>query len=417
MRYIIRGNKPIRGKVRISGSKNSALAIIAASLMLKDKTILRNVPDIEDINIMIKIVNSFGSQTSFINNTLTIYPLIKNNNPPKELCSKIRGSLYFIAPLLSSNNKVIISRPGGCGFGSRPIDFHLDILKKMGATVNEKEDYILIRKTKLNGVDIILPYPSFGATVNFLLLALITDSQSSIRNYAKEPEIFDLINFLKIAGADIIIKDDKMIVKPLNQKDKIVDYSVMPDRIEAFTFLVAAALTNGEIEIQNCNPKHLKFPLRIIKELSYEPLIYNNSIYLNCSYDIENQLNKVNIKTSPYPGFPTDLQPIITPLFAKLKETSKMTDTVFQERFAYLSELEKFGVVYSLDKNTITIFPSYFQSSNVSCLDIRAGAALVLVALASPGISEISNIEKIQRGYENFDKKLRSLGAEISIIA
>jgi len=416
MRYIIEGGKPIKGKIKISGSKNSALAIIAASLILKNKTILRNVPDIEDINIMIKIANSLGSKTSFFNNTLTIYPFIKNNSYQKELCSKIRSSLYFLAPLLSYNDKIILNQPGGCGFGSRPIDFHLNILRKLGATVNEKEEFILIEKTKLTGTNITLPYPSFGATVNFLLLSLIADSPSSIKNYAKEPEIFDLINFLKIAGADIIFNQDKITIMPLNQQAETIDYTIMPDRIEAFTFLTATALTNGEIEIQNCNPEHLQFPLKILKEFGYDPIINSNSIYINCSNNRYDRLNQIDVTTSPYPGFPTDLQPIITPLLAKSKKSSKITDAVFKERFVHISEFKKFGINYSLNKNTITLSPSIFQSSKVSCPDIRAGAALVLVALASPGISEISNIEKIQRGYENFDRKLKLLGANINLM-
>jgi UDP-N-acetylglucosamine 1-carboxyvinyltransferase len=412
MKYLITGGKTISGEITPSGSKNAALPIIASSLLLNDLITLKNIPNIGDIQTMLEIVESLGSKTSFNNNSLKIFPSINKNETTKKLSCQLRASLYLLAPLLKANNKIILHQPGGCTIGERPIDFHLSLLKSFGANINKKQENYEITNSGLNATNISLSYPSVGTTINAILLALIADGQTNICDYAQEPEVLDTINFLKKAGATISQNNNSLSVFCPKSGLHPITYTIMPDRIEAATFIIAAALLNGNIKIKNSLPKDLEIPLKIFKQIGLNIISNKDSIELKA---ISNPIKPLNLSTSPYPGFPTDLQPLISVLLAKSSGASSITDSVFPERFKHLLEFEKFGLKIKKDNNQIYIFPSDFHSAEANCLDLRSGAALVLAALASQGKSIINHTELIQRGYEKFHEKLSSLGADIQV--
>jgi len=420
-KFIINGGKTLSGKVKISGAKNSALKLMAASILADSKTILRNVPEIEDVNIMIEVLRTLGARVDVDveNKVVEIDPgSISSYEAPYELVRKMRASILVAGPLLSKFGKVKVAIPGGCNIGSRQIDLHLKGFEDMGAKYSIEHGYINCQVdsneagAKLFGTMMNLDFPSRGATENIMMAGCLADGQTVINNAAREPEIVDLANFLNSMGADIQgAGTDCIIINGVKSLDG-TDYEVMPDSIEAGTFITAAGLCGDRVEIENARWKNLEIFYSKLKEIGVNISIVDEN---NISVDAPREAYRpINISTLPYPGFPTDLQPIITVLLSVVPGVSIVTENVFENRFMYVDELNRMGADVKIDGHHAVIKGvEKLSGAPVRSFDLRAGAAMVLAGLAAEGSTEVSDIYHIQRGYEDFVKKLRNLGADI----
>ena len=437
-KYIIRGGKTLSGKVRISGAKNSALKLMAASILANSKVTLQNVPDIEDVNTMAEVLKTLNVKVVFEpkKNRLEIDPSSINSfEAPYELVRKMRASVLVAGPLLSKFGRVKIAIPGGCNIGARQIDLHLKGFENLGAENYVEHGYIncavrgdkmaskailnsdgaINKGGKLKGSIINLDFPSRGATENLMMAACMAEGKTVINNAARETETADLANFLISMGAQIDGAGTDCIeingVKTL----KGTEYKIMPDSIEAGTFIIAASLCGSEVVIEDAIWKNIEIFCLKLKEVgidieSRDP----NTIVVR---RIANALNPVYISTLPYPGFPTDLQPIIAVLLSVVPGISIITENVFENRFMYVDELNRMGANIKIDGHHAVIKGvKNLSGAPVKAFDLRAGAAMVLAGLAADGITEVSDIHHIQRGYENFESKLAGLGADIRIL-
>jgi UDP-N-acetylglucosamine 1-carboxyvinyltransferase len=411
-KFIITGGKRLEGSVEISGAKNSALSIMAATLLTKDVCILRNIPHLTDVDTMIEVIRKLGIKVEWKeDNTLYIDSDYFNNyEAPYELVKKMRASILVMGPLLARLNKAKISLPGGCAIGARPVDFHIKGFETLGAQVEVEKGYIKAEVNKLRGGDIYLERPSLGATENIMMAASLSEGVTKIENAAKDPEVVELGNFLIKMGAKIEGLGTDLIkingVKKLNG----VDYNIIPDRIEAGTYMIAAAITSGDILIEKIDPLLIK-PLivkleeagvKIKQEKDFIEVIGPNSI------------NAVDIKTLPYPGFPTDIQPQFMALSCVAKGTSVITETVFENRFAHTGDLIRMGADIKVEgRSAIIKGVKKLSAAPVMASDLRGGAALVLAGLVADGTTELSRIYHLDRGYVNLEKKLTALGADI----
>jgi UDP-N-acetylglucosamine 1-carboxyvinyltransferase len=411
-KFIITGGKRLEGSVEISGAKNSALSIMAATLLTKDVCILRNIPHLTDVDTMIAVIRKLGIKVEWKeDNTLYIDSDYFNNyEAPYELVKKMRASILVMGPLLARLNKAKISLPGGCAIGARPVDFHIKGFETLGAQVEVEKGYIKAEVNKLRGGDIYLERPSLGATENIMMAASLAEGVTKIENAAKDPEVVELGNFLIKMGAKIEGLGTDLIkingVKKLNG----VDYNIIPDRIEAGTYMIAAAITSGDILIEKIDPLLIK-PLivkleeagvKIKQEKDFIEVIGPNSI------------NAVDIKTLPYPGFPTDIQPQFMALSCVAKGTSVITETVFENRFAHTGDLIRMGADIKVEgRSAIIKGVKKLSAAPVMASDLRGGAALVLAGLVADGTTELSRIYHLDRGYVNLEKKLTALGADI----
>ncbi len=413
-KFIINGPCTLKGTVKISGAKNSALAIIPATLLVNGKCHLQNVPDISDIRAFIKILQDLGSKIEYINRNEII---IDNSNvhggiASPELTSKFRASYYLLGSMLGRFDNVQISLPGGCNLGARPIDQHIKVLQKLGSTVEVKNGNVYAsRKTKLIGNSIFLDVVSVGATINAILASTLAEGVTVIENVAKEPHIVDLAIFLNSMGANIKGAGTDIIkvtgVKKLQQK---YSYSIVPDQIEAGTFMVAAAATRGNIKIENCIPKHLEPITSKLIECGAFVREDGNDIYVS----MDKRPKPFNIKTLPYPGFPTDMQPQTCILQAIADGSSMIVENIWESRFQYTDELIKMGANISAHGNTAVINGvEALSGSPVTSHDLRAGAAMIIAGLVASGRTEVSSISHILRGYENIVDKFKALGADI----
>ncbi|MDP4094763.1 MAG: UDP-N-acetylglucosamine 1-carboxyvinyltransferase [Bacillota bacterium] len=413
-KFIISEGKPLRGNVRVSGAKNSVLPIIAASLLAEGQSVIEEIPYLNDVKIMCELVKTLGAgiDISVDKNRLTVDPnKIYNTVAPYELVNKLRASFLVMGPLLAREGNAKISLPGGCAIGSRPVDLHLKGFLAMGAEISQGHGYIEAKtKGKLTGGKIYLDFPSVGATENIMMAAVLADGQTIIENAAIEPEIVDLATYLTSMGADVKGAGTDTIKINGVKHLKGATHSVIPDRIEAGTYMVAAAITGGDIIIDNVLPDHLKPVSAKLREAGAEVEEELTRIHVKS----DKKLKAVDIKTHPYPGFPTDMQAQMTALMSKSEGTSMIIETIFENRFMHVSELKRMGANIKIEgRSAIIEGKNELMGAQVKATDLRAGAALIIAGLGAQGITEITDIEHIERGYVGIEEKLRALGANI----
>ena len=411
--FIIEGGEKLKGEVKISGSKNASLPIIAASILNAGKTKLYNIPDIHDTQVILKILKYLGCKIKKNNDRIEINSkYITKKEIPEDLMREMRSTVILAGALLGRFKKAKFSYPGGCDIGARPIDLHLKAFKKLGINIDEEYGFISCSCDKIIGTNIDLDFPSVGATENIILATVLAEGKTVITNAAREPEIVDLVRMLKKMGANINGEGTNII--EINGVKKLFDvkYRVMPDRIEAGTFLCAGAITGGKVKILNVIPKQLTPIISKLEETGCRIKIKKNDIEL----EAPQKLKAIEIKTMPYPGFPTDMQPIFGAVMSVAKGTSIITENIFENRFKYLAELKRMGAKNN-QENSVAVIRGVkkLSGANVKSIDLRGGAAMVLAGIAARGITKVNNIEYILRGYENIDKKLRKLGANIQI--
>ena len=399
--------------MRVSGSKNAALPIIAASILNGGLTELHNVPNISDIKIMLQILEKLGCKIEHDSDKIVINSKdINSFEIPADLMHKMRSSVSIVGALIGRFKNCTFTYPGGCDIGKRPIDLHLKAFEKLGVNVRMKETNIRCIAEEMKPSEIILNFPSVGATENIMLASVFIDGVTIIKNAAKEPEIEDLQNMLNKMGANI--KGAGSDVIEITGVDHLenVSYRVMPDRIEAGTILCAVAANNGSIKLINAEPRHMEKTLDKLKECGCNISIEKDQILLKAP----EKLSNVDIETEPYPGFPTDMQSIFVATLIQSDGISSMEENIFENRYKYVSELRKMGVNIIQEERKIKITgEKNIKATNLKAMDLRGGAALVIAALQAKGISEISNIEYILRGYDKLDEKLRKLGAKIKV--
>jgi len=411
-RFLVTGGKKLEGAVKVSGSKNAALPIIAATLLTDEEVILTNVPDIADIAIMEHILHYLGIETNFEGNTFTIRAgASKNLEIKHELVSKLRGSSLFLGPLLARHNEVKLAFPGGCVIGKRPIDAHLHALKSLGAKILESEELLHLKTEKLVGSKFTMTEASVTATENAIMAAVLAEGDTTIRLAASEPHVQDLCNFLVSMGAKIDgIGTHTLRIKGVKELHG-TEHRITPDYLETGTLVLAAAITGGTVDILDIVPEHLDIFWQKLREVGVHFDLGRDSVRVLPS----KQMKAINLKTAIFPSFPTDLQAPFTALLTQAEGRSFIFETLFEGRFQYLYELERMGLKPKIlnPYQAEVEGPSKLKGAAVASCDIRAGAGVLIAALAAEGQTEISNIYYIDRGYERLDEKLNSLGAKI----
>ena len=414
--YIIKGGNPLVGEVEIGGAKNAALAILAAAIMTDETVLIDNLPDVNDINVLLDAIAEIGASVHRIDrHTVRINGKgITNFDIEYEYIKKIRASYYLLGALLGKYKKAVVALPGGCNIGSRPIDQHLKGFRALGADVEIEHGKIIAEAEKLVGKHIYFDVVSVGATINVMMAAAMADGLTIMENVAKEPHVVDVANFLNSMGANIRGAGTDVIkirgVRSLHR----AEYSVIPDQIEAGTFMFAAAATKGDVTVCNVIPKHLEATIAKLLEIGCEVEEFDDAVRVVS----KGGLTSTHVKTLPYPGFPTDMQPQIGVTLALCKGTSMITESIFENRFKYLDELARMGACVKVEGNSASIEGvEKLSGARVSAPDLRAGAALCIAGLAADGITIVDDIVYIQRGYERFEEKLRSLGAVIERVS
>ncbi len=410
--YIIKGGEKLEGEVEASGSKNSSLPILAAAILNRGKTILENVPNIHDTKIMLDIIKLLGCEIEEDGNRVIIdSSSIENYEIPDELMRQMRSSVILAGAILARCKKATFSYPGGCDIGARPIDLHLKSFKTLGINILEENGEIFCDSENMTDGVVTLDFPSVGATENIILAATLSGKTIYIRNAAMEPEIVDLQNFINKLGGNVLgagTKDIKIVGTKSLQKN--IEYKIMPDRIEIGTLMCASAITKGNIKIKNVKIEHILPIVYKLEEMGCEITLKDDDITVIA----KNRMKACNIKTMPYPGFPTDMQPIIATVLGVSKGTSIIVENIFENRYKYLAELKRMGAKVTIEGRTAIIKGiKKYNSAKVEATDLRGGAALILAGLNASGKTIISNIGYILRGYENIDKKIRKLGGNI----
>lgn len=410
-KLLVTGPAKLSGKVSISRAKNAYLPILAA-VILSDKPIhLKNIPDLQDIKTMIKLLTMLGVEVS-VNGNITTFNAknLKSHEATYDLVKTMRASIFVLGPLLARLHKAKVSLPGGCAIGTRPIDIHLENLEKMGAKIELEAGYVEAHADKLNPVHITLSFPSVGATENLMMAAVFTKGETVIENAALEPEIDDLANFLNAMGAKVSgIGTSKLHVHGVDSLNEVT-YEAIGDRIEAATYLMAAVATNSEIEITHMNPNHLDFVIDTLKKMGSKIETTESTIKV-LKHD---KLKGCNIDTAPFPGFPTDAQAQLIALCTVIDAGSIVTENIFENRFMHVPELVRLGADIKLKGNSAFISGGRaLKSAPVMCTDLRASAALIIAALAATGETEIQRIYHLDRGYEKLEQKLIGLGANV----
>ena len=412
-KYIVKGGKPLMGEVSISGAKNSAVALLPATVLANDVCVLENVPDISDIRKEIEILKEMGAKVKRISPSILEIDTstLDTTTVPMELGVKFRASYYFLGSLLSRYGKASVPMPGGCDLGARPIDQHLKAFMAFGAEYDLDYAMINVATDNLEGAHVFFDTISVGATINAMLAASMAKGTTILENVAKEPHIVDVANFLNTMGADIRGAGTDVIKIRGVEKMHGATYTVVPDQIEAGTFMVAAAITKGNVLIKNVIPKHLDSISAKLMEIGVTVEEYDDSVRVIGT----DRVTRANVKTMPHPGFPTDMQPQMVTLLALGDGTSIVTENVWDNRFKYIDELTKMGANIRVDGRTAVIEGvEKLSGAPVSSTDLRAGAAMVLAGLAAQGVTEVYNLKYIDRGYEKFEEKLRNLGAQIA---
>lgn len=414
--YIIKGGNPLVGEVEIGGAKNAALAILAAAIMTDETVLIDNLPDVNDINVLLDAIAGIGASVHRIDrHTVRINGKgITNFDIEYEYIKKIRASYYLLGALLGKYKKAVVALPGGCNIGSRPIDQHLKGFRALGADVDIEHGKIVAEAEQLRGTHLYFDVVSVGATINVMMAAAMADGVTIMENVAKEPHVVDVANFLNSMGANIRGAGTDVIkirgVKTLHKSE----YSIIPDQIEAGTFMFAAAATKGDVTVLNVIPKHLDATISKLIDIGCEVEEFDDAVRVVA----KGRLRSTQVKTLPYPGYPTDMQPQIGVVLALAHGTSTITESIFENRFKYLDELARMGANIKIEGNSATIEGvEKFSGARVSAPDLRAGAALCIAGLATDGITIIDDIVYIQRGYEQFEEKLRGLGGMIEKVA
>ena len=410
--FVMKGGNPLRGEVVISGAKNAALGIVAGALLTDEEVIIENLPDVRDINVMLEALRAIGAKVRRIESHVVSIQAdqLSLKSVDDDAIRRIRASYYFIGALLGKYHQAKVALPGGCAIGERPIDQHIKGFTALGAEVEISDGYFVAKAEELVGQHIYLDVVSVGATINLMLAAVLADGQTIIENVAKEPHIVDVANFLNSMGANIRgAGTDTIRIRGVERLHGTT-YGVIPDQIEAGTFMCAAAVTRGSILIKNIIPKHMESITAKLRDMG-------NTVYEG---DEEIQViggekqRGTKIKTLPYPGFPTDMQPQIAVTLALAEGKSTVTESIFENRFLYVEELKKMGADITVEDRVATILgQEKLRGATLHALDLRAGAALVLAGLAAEGITVLEDIGFIRRGYEFFEKKLMNLGAKI----
>ena len=410
--YIIKGGNPLVGEVEIGGAKNAALAILAAAIMTDETVTIDNLPDVNDINVLLEAISGIGAEVDRIDrHTVRINGSnIENFDIEYDYIKKIRASYYLLGALLGKYKRAEVALPGGCNIGSRPIDQHLKGFRALGAYVDIEHGKIIAEAERLIGKHIYFDVVSVGATINVMMAASMAEGLTILENVAKEPHVVDVANFLNSMGANIRgAGTDVIKIRGVSRLHK-TDYSIIPDQIEAGTFMFAAAATRGDVTVMNVIPKHLEATIAKLVEIGCEVEEFDDAVRVVSKGDLHN----TQVKTLPYPGFPTDMQPQITVTLALAEGTSVVTESIFENRFKYVDELSRMGCSIKVEGNVAIIDGvKGFTGATVNAPDLRAGAALVIAGLAAEGYTVVDEIGYIQRGYENFEEKLRGLGAVI----
>ncbi len=413
--YVIKGGNPLQGEVTIAGAKNAALGILAAAVMTDDEVIIENVPNVRDTRVLLQAIQGIGAKVNYLDeHTVSICgKTIKNSEDlcvDDEFIRKIRASYYLLGALLGKYKRSQVALPGGCDIGMRPIDQHTKGFKALGAKVEIKNSMITVAADQLVGNHIYLDVVSVGATINIMMAAALAEGKTTIENAAKEPHIVDVANFLNSMGANIKGAGTDVIRIKGVKSLKGTEYSIIPDQIEAGTFMMAAAATKGDVLIKNVIPKHLEAITSKLIEIGATVEEFDDAVRVKAT----ERLHSTNIKTLPYPGFPTDMQPQMAVTLALSDGTSIITESIFENRFKYVNELSRMGANIKVEGNVAVIngVPGYIGASVVAP-DLRAGAALVIAGLVAEGYTVVDDIKYIQRGYEKFSTKLRALGAQI----
>lgn len=410
--YVIKGGNPLVGEVEIGGAKNAALGILAAAIMTDETVIIDNLPNVRDINVLLSAMEGIGAKIERLGEHKVKIngSLIHDLSVDYEYINKIRASYYLLGALLGKYKKAEVAFPGGCAIGTRPIDLHLKGFRALGADVDIQHGLISATAEHLVGNHIYLDKVSVGATINIMMAASMAEGKTIIENAAKEPHVVDVANFLNSMGANIRGAGTDVIRIVGVEKLHKTEYSIIPDQIEAGTFMFAAAATKGDVTVKNVIPKHLEATTAKLIEIGCEVEEFDDAVRVISA----KKLRRTHVKTLPYPGYPTDMQPQIAVALALASGTSIVTESIFENRFKYADELTRMGACVKVEGNTAIIDGvDKLTGARVSAPDLRAGAALVIAGLAAEGITIVDDIVYIQRGYEDFEGKLKSLGAEI----
>ncbi len=414
--YVIKGGTPLVGEVEIGGAKNAALPILAAAIMTDETVLIDNLPDVNDINVLLEAISGIGAFVERVDrHTVKINGSgVTDVSIDYDFIKKIRASYYLLGALLGKYGRAEVALPGGCHIGSRPIDQHLKGFRALGADVEIEQGKIVAETEQLKGTHLFFDVVSVGATINVMMAAAMAQGTTILENVAKEPHVVDVANFLNSMGANIKgAGTDVIKIKGVEKLHK-TEYSIIPDQIEAGTFMFAAAATKGDVTVMNVIPKHLEATVAKLVEIGCEVEEFDDAVRVVA----KNRLKSTQVKTLPYPGYPTDMQPQIGVTLALCEGTSVITESIFENRFKYLDELARMGANVRVEGNTAVIEGvEKLSAARVSAPDLRAGAALVIAGLATEGITIIDDIVYIQRGYEKFAEKLRSIGGMIEKVS
>lgn len=410
-KLVVEGGHRLKGAIRINGAKNSALKLMVGAMLGQGTFTISDVPAITDVRTMCGVLEALGVQTCLVDNELRLQVGVLQGRVPEELAKSMRASIQVMGPLLARLGWVEVALPGGCAIGTRPLDLHLDNLIKLGARIEVTGQRIAASAECLYGTDITLRYPSVGATENLMMAAVLAKGETVIRNAAQEPEIIDIQQFLNAMGAKVQGAGSPVIrIEGVSDLGS-ADYKVIPDRIEAGTYLLAAAATGGQVTLENVVPEHLEALLTVLEAMGVE--VYRNEDGLTVW--TTNKLRSQHVETAPYPGFPTDLQPQFVVLATQAAGVSIIHESVYDRRFGYTSELKKMGAQIKVDgRQAAVVGHTPLKAAQVEAGDLRAGAALVIAALAARGETTVLGVEHIDRGYECIEMRLRQLGAKIS---
>ncbi|MBR2044323.1 MAG: UDP-N-acetylglucosamine 1-carboxyvinyltransferase [Clostridia bacterium] len=414
--YSICGGNKLQGSLRIQGAKNSALPILAATLLIKDKSIIHNCPQLSDVDAAIKILITLGCVCVRDEHTVIVDATdAANFEVSRALMHKMRSSIMFLGAMVSRMGKAVISNPGGCELGPRPIDMHLSALNRLGIKVSEQDDLLICTAPNgIRGADITLRFPSVGATENVIITAAVSKGTTVLRNAAKEPEISDLADFLNRAGAKISGAGSDTVTIEGVSRLCTVEHEVISDRIVAATYLSAAAVTGGCLELKGCPAYNMTSVLKFFSDIGCSIKAKNNSVFIRCGERLKSSTKTV---TDVYPGFPTDAGPLILPVFTVIDGQNSLEETIFENRFRYVPELNKLGAEIIMKNQTAYCLKRQrLHGADLSCTDLRGGAALIIASLAAEGVSRVSEIHHIERGYYRLAQSLSGVGADLKEI-
>ena len=413
-KFLIEGQRSLGGKVRINGAKNSALKLMVAALLGQGTFNLENVPRITDVNTMVGVLRALGVQVRFEGQRMQLDVASVQGSTPQELVKSMRASIQVMGPLLARLGQVEVAKPGGCAIGTRPLDIHLLGFRQMGASIDSEGDVFVARAPRLHGADITFRYPSVGATENIMMAATLAKGETVIRNAAREPEIRDIQDFLNSMGAKVRGAGTPVIVIEGVSELGSTDFSVIPDRIEAGTYLLAFLITGGQGALENVVPEHIRPLLDLVEAMGADLDVQERSVGIVSPA----RLRPFSISTGPYPGFPTDLQPQMVAVATQVHGDSELVEAVFDQRFGYTAELKKLGAQIDPKDHAVLVHgPTKLKGTTLFAADLRAGAALVLAALAAEGSTIVEGVDHIDRGYESMEEKLLGLGARVTRIA